>query len=72
MSSDLHKKEDLSFTQRWEIWVTPYVPYLIVLCMVILVFLIVALACALMGVSAHSFTGTEANNYYYHLSEVVQ
>ena len=71
MSADLHKKEELSFTARWEQWIAPYVPYLLILCLIILVLLVFALACTLMGVSAHSLTGTEANAYYYHLEDII-
>ena len=61
--TDAYKKE-------WEQKLEPYVPYLLILSLIILALLIFALACVIMGVSAHSFTGTEANNFYYHLEEL--
>ena len=64
----LHKMENgLSWEQR----IAPYVPYLLLILILILILLIVALVCTLMGVSAHSITGTEQNLYFNHLEDII-
>ena len=50
-----------SETMSWEQRIAPYVPYLLIVLVIILILLCIALACTVMGVSAHSLTGTEAN-----------
>lgn len=55
----------------WEQRIAPYVPYILLTLLLILVLLVVALAMTVFGVSPHSITGTEANNYYYGLEGVV-
>ena len=55
----------------WEQRLAPYVPYLLIVCLIILILLIFALVFTVMGVSANSLTGTEANGYYYHLEEII-
>ena len=57
--------------KEWEQKLEPYVPYLLILSLIILALLIFALACVIMGVSAHSFTGTEANVYYNNLEAII-
>lgn len=64
----LSKQSD---TMSWEQRITPYVPYILLCLFIILTLLIFALACAVIGVSASSITGTEANGYYYHLQELI-
>ena len=64
----LSKSESMS----WEQKVTPYVPYILLCLMIVLILLLIALVCTVMGVSAHSLTGTEANNYYYGLEECIR
>ena len=54
----------------WEQRITPYVPYILLCLFIILALLIFALACAVMGVSASSITGTEANMYYYGMEKI--
>ena len=55
---------------KWESTLQRYAPYLLIVCFIILVLLIFALACAVMGVSASSITGTEANMYYYGMEKI--
>ena len=54
----------------WEQRITPYVPYILLCLFIILALLIFALVFTVMGVSASSLTGTEANGYYYHLEKI--
>ena len=56
--------------RSWEQRITPYVPYILLCLFIILALLIFALACAVMGVSASSITGTEANMYYYGIEKI--
>ena len=70
MSTPVRLQKISSDKKEWEQKLEPYVPYLLILSLIILALLIFALACAIMGVSAHSLTGTEANNFYYHLEEL--
>ena len=67
----LSKKENISFAMRWESLMYKYSPILLLLSLIILALLLFALACAIMGVSAHSFTGTEANVYYNNLEAII-
>ena len=55
---------------NWESTLQRYAPYLLIVCLIILVLLIFALVFTVMGVSASSLTGTEANGYYYHLEKI--
>jgi hypothetical protein len=55
---------------NWESTLQRYAPYLLIVCFIILVLLIFALVFTVMGVSASSLTGTEANGYYYHLEKI--
>ena len=55
---------------NWESTLQRYAPYLLIVCFIILTLLIFALACAVMGVSASSITGTEANMYYYGMEKI--
>ena len=57
--------------RSWEQRITPYVPYILLCLFIILALLIFALVFTVMGVSASSLTGTEANGYYYHLQELI-
>ena len=56
--------------RSWEQRITPYVPYILLCLFIILTLLIFALACAVIGVSASSITGTEANMYYYGMEKI--
>ena len=56
--------------EKWESTLQRYAPYLLIVCFIILVLLIFALVFTVMGVSASSLTGTEANGYYYHLEKI--
>lgn len=55
----LYKKQELSWEQR----ITPYVPYLLIVLLIILTLLLFALVFSVMGVSANSLTGSEANHW---------
>ena len=55
---------------NWESTLQRYAPYLLIVCFIILTLLIFALVFTVMGVSASSLTGTEANGYYYHLEKI--
>ena len=55
----------------WEQRLAPYVPYILLCLFIMLALLIFALVFTVMGVSANSLTGTEANGYYYHLEEII-
>ena len=55
---------------NWESTLQRYAPYLLIVCLIILTLLIFALVFTVMGVSASSLTGTEANGYYYHLEKI--
>ena len=57
--------------RSWEQRIAPYVPYILLCLFIILALLIFALVFTVMGVSASSLTGTEANGYYYHLQELI-
>ena len=56
--------------RSWEQRITPYVPYILLCLFIILALVIFALACAVMGVSASSITGTEANMYDYGIEKI--
>ena len=56
--------------RSWEQRITPYVPYILLCLFIILTLLIFAFACAVIGVSASSITGTEANMYYYGMEKI--
>ena len=56
---------------NWESTLQRYAPYLLIVCLIILTLLIFALVFTVMGASASSLTGTEANGYYYHLEELI-
>lgn len=57
MAADLHpKKESKSFMEV-------YTPYIILLCLIVLVFLIIALVMVVTGVHANTLTGSEANHW---------
>ena len=55
MPADLHRKQKQKSTLE------VYAPYLLILCMIILVLLIIGLIIAMAHVHAFQLTGTEAN-----------
>ena len=57
MAADLHRKpEHKSFMEI-------YAPYIVMVCIIILVLLIIAVIFTMTGLHANSLTGTEANTW---------
>ena len=57
MAADLHRKPEHKSTMEI------YAPYIVMVCIIILVLLIIAVIFTMTGLHANSLTGTEANTW---------
>ena len=68
MAADLHKVHDLTPMEKIEAFLNRHALFFLMLSFITLCILIMLLIYAVFGAS---FTGTDANAYYYHMGDII-